>query len=236
MNPGVTRSSMLNWWPLTSGLNIPQPKTIILPFEDCDREALNFEGTSNEMIARVQAALPEVGGPPAFLRTDQSSGKHSYLKGCYIPKDCPDMARHLCTVITSNLLCDLWPAAFAVRQFIPLAAKFTAFDGLPIAPERRYMVRDNVVERHFAYWPAEAIAQSADTWVPSEDNWRELLQQVNEEQPGEVKLLTAYSELVGSLMEGYWSVDFAQGADGQWYLIDMAEGDMSWQPDAGASA
>ena len=45
-----------------------------------------------------------------------------------------------------------------------------------------------------------------------------------------MKLLTAYAELVGSLMEGYWSVDFAQGADGQWYLIDMAEGDLSWQP------
>ena len=231
MTPEVNRSSMLNWWPLVSGLNIPQPKTIMLPFEDCDREALNFEGTSNEMIARVQAALPEVGGPPAFLRTDQSSGKHSYLKGCYIPKDCPDLSRHLCEVIVSNLINDLWPAAFAVRQFIPLAAKFTAFEGLPIAPERRYMVRDNVVERHFAYWPAEAIAQSADTWPPSDPNWRELLQQVNEEQPGEVKLLTAYAELVGSLMEGYWSVDFAQGRDGQWYLLDMAEGDLSWQPE-----
>lgn len=231
MNVKWTRSSMLNWWPLVSGLNIPQPKTVILPFEDCDREALDFEGTSNEMIERVRNTLAEVGGPPAFLRTDQSSGKHLYLKGCYIPKDCDDMAQHLCTVIVSNLLCDLWPMAFAVRQFIPLAAKFTAFSGLPIAPERRYMVRDNVVEKHFAYWPADAIAQSADTWPPSEPNWRDLLQQVNEEQPGEVKTLTAYAEMVGSLMGGYWSVDFAQGKDGIWSLIDMAEGDLSWQPE-----
>jgi len=222
---------MLNWWPLTSGLHIPQPKTLILPFEPEDEEALNYEGTTHSMVNRVSETMREVGGPPIFLRTDQASGKHRYRKGCFIEKDDPDLVSHLVEVIISNLLCDLWPQAFIVRQFVPLAAKFTAFQGLPIAPERRYMVRDNAVVRHFAYWPEKAIEQSMDTWPPSDSNWRNLLRQMNEEQPGEVKTLTAYAELVGAQLEGYWSVDFALGQNGTWYLIDLADGDLSWQPE-----
>ncbi|MBM3892504.1 MAG: hypothetical protein FJ388_25585 [Verrucomicrobia bacterium] len=85
--------------------------------------------------------------------------------------------------------------------------------------------------RHFAYWPEKAIEQSMDTWPPSDSNWRNLLRQMNEEQPGEVKTLTAYAELVGAQLEGYWSVDFALGQNGTWYLIDLADGDLSWQPE-----
>ena len=33
---------------------------------------------------------------------------------------------------------------------------------------------------------------------------------------------------VGEVLDGYWSVDFAEVKSGGWYLIDMAEGNKSW--------
>ena len=33
--------------------------------------------------------------------------------------------------------------------------------------------------------------------------------------------------VIDSISEDYWSVDFALGRDGKWYLIDMAAGEVS---------
>ena len=46
-----------------------------------------------------------------------------------------------------------------------------------------------------------------------------------------MRLLTGYASMVARAIEGFWSVDFCKGADGQWYLIDMATGANSWHPE-----
>ena len=43
----------------------------------------------------------------------------------------------------------------------------------------------------------------------------------------EVKLLSHYAMLVVEVLEGYWSIDFAFGQDGECYLIDVATGEHS---------
>jgi hypothetical protein len=35
---------------------------------------------------------------------------------------------------------------------------------------------------------------------------------------------------IGSVLDGSWSVDLCRGADGVWYLIDMAAAELSWHP------
>jgi hypothetical protein len=41
-------------------------------------------------------------------------------------------------------------------------------------------------------------------------------------------ILEQYGNMViDSISEDYWSVDFALGRDGKWYLIDMAAGEVS---------
>ena len=34
--------------------------------------------------------------------------------------------------------------------------------------------------------------------------------------------------MVGDVLDGYWSIDFAYGQDKRWYLIDMAIGEESY--------
>lgn len=92
-------------------------------------------------------------------------------------------------------------------------------------------MRDGKVEYHFAYWVPEAIERSLGNWESEPpENWRELLAELAQETLGEVELLTGYAEKIGQVLGDYWSVDFAQHEDGTWYLIDMGEGDRSFDP------
>jgi len=57
------------------------------------------------------------------------------------------------------------------------------------------------------------------------------LKELNTETTDEIEILTGYAEMVARVLDGYWSVDFAYGKNGKWYLIDMATGEHSWHPE-----
>ena len=59
-------------------------------------------------------------------------------------------------------------------------------------------------------------------------NWKDLLRGLNRQDGEEIELLSEYALRVANVLDGWWSVDFAKGKDGVWYLIDMAEGEMSF--------
>lgn len=96
---------------------------------------------------------------------------------------------------------------------------------MPVASERRYFINKGQIQCHHPYWILDSIHD------PSVDNWRELLTELNEETPEEVKLLSKYALSVAEILEGYWSVDFALSNKGEWYLIDMAKGEDSFHND-----
>jgi len=214
---------MLYWWPRIKDLPVPQPKTIIVPVAvralskcwDQDIEPLK------PFIPALEAAGCEI-GYPLFLRTDILSAKHEWEDSCYLQRE-EDLLHHIWTLVDTNFsIFGPGPSALVFRQYIPLASRFTAFSGnLPIAPERRYFVRDGIVQCHHAYWPADSI------WGASVPDWQELLALMNKEIRAEIPRLTSYAELVGTVLEGYWSVDFALAEDRQWLLIDCAEGEKS---------
>jgi len=137
------------------------------------------------------------------------------------------------------MMADLDCQALAVREYIQPAALFRAFYGdLPIGRERRYFVRDGQAECHHPYWPADAIERAFTIngeLVPAIEvdfDWRPLLAELSVESSEEIVLLTGYAETVGRAVgDGYWSVDFMQGADGRWWFIDMAQGNDSWHPE-----
>jgi hypothetical protein len=223
----MNKSSMLYWWPRIKGLPIPQPKTIIVPVST-ETMAKTLDGDIEGMLVfepQFRAAAEEL-GYPLFLRTDQMSGKHEYERTCFVPS--PDeLLRHIGALIEYNFIVDMFgpgPSAIVFREFITLAACFHAFEGLPIAPERRYFVRGGQVQCHHPYWPADAIRN------PSTRFWKSRLNRMNEEFEEEIILLSGYAETVGACLPGYWSVDFALAADGRWLLIDCAKGEESWHP------
>jgi len=228
----MDKNSMLYWYPKIKDLGIPQPKTIIVDLE-ADHWSIiaTIEGNPKAVEAKmpeIKLAMAEI-GLPLFLRTSHTSGKHDWLKTCYVT-DVSKVKDHICELIRDTERKEIPIDAFVFREYIEMDSKFTAFSaGMPVNPERRYFIRDGEIQCHHAYWIAGAIAESLGK-LP--DNWLELLADLNTETDEEVELLSKYAQQVADLMDGYWSVDFCKAKDGQWWSIDMATGERSWHDES----
>jgi len=56
------------------------------------------------------------------------------------------------------------------------------------------------------------------------------LKDMNKETPLEQCELHTTASKIAQVFDGYWSIDFCRARNGQWYCIDMAEGNRSWHP------
>lgn len=231
------KTSMAYWLPLIKHLNIPMPKTEIIPITYAE----GWDTLSEQTHKDVELSAIKMGFP-CFIKTDLDAGKHDYVNTCYIPS-LEKLHSNMENLRDDNFCHDRLFEYIAVREYIQLQSQFTAFHDLPIAPERRYFIDNGQVVCHHRYWPEDAIeffnikpdTTGKLTRFQIEERERErclpLLRQMNYESPEEIKQLTAYAELVAQVLPEYWSVDFALGQNGQWYLIDMAEGHRSWHDD-----
>jgi len=220
----MKQSSMDYWFPLTKNLRVPQPVTeaVLTVGTNSWLEFIEAPASFRDQVKKlVTTALTF--GYPLFIRTDQASAKHRYIGTCMV--ECEDrLLQNIFNLIEENLLCDLNVQTLYFREFIKLDSLFTAFNKLPIAPERRYFVTDGEVVCHHPYWPEAAIR------TPSDPDWKRQLKVLNHEDPCEIERLTEHAEVIGSKFSGSWSVDFAKGKDGIWYFIDMADARTSWHP------
>lgn len=226
-------SSMLYWYPKIKDLDIPMPETKIVELiashsDICDIfDGGNPAKLKNQMQEISDTAL-EI-GYPLFLRTDHISGKHEWASTCYVEKP-ENLQKNISGILEESLLVEVDINALVFREYIQMDSRFTAFRGMPVNPERRYFIRDGVVECHHPYWIAEAIEEGTiSDRLPTD--WRNIVKEINEEIPFEVAGLTMLAERVGEVIDGYWSVDFCKSKTGTWYLIDMAEGHRSWHPE-----
>jgi len=154
-------SSMDHWFPLTKDLPIPQPRTEVALRKGTDSwmsfidEPELFDG----QIKHLKDKASEI-GYPLFMRTDQASAKHSYIDTCKVESE-DRLLRNIYNLIEENIMCDLNIQTLYFRDFIELDSVFTAFNKMPIAPERRYFVKDGEVLCHHPYW------ESGKQWVAS---------------------------------------------------------------------
>jgi len=221
----LDKSSMFYWYPKIKYLDIPQPKTEMYRFNEGEFKILQREEGIPKSIFENILPLTEKIGFPLFMRTDNSSCKHGWKKTCYVPS-IDKLDNHIMELLTNSAMqgwmsyCD---KGLALRKYVPLITKFTAFYGeFPVNKERRYFIKDGRLQCRHPYWYPDAIEN------PSVVNWSALLDGLNRETPQEVLLLTKYAQKVADIFDGYWSVDFAKGKNGKWYLIDMAEGEKSF--------
>ena len=216
--------SMTHWWPLVKDLdNIHMPKTELVSFDIGASWAVS-------QIA-IREALDAI-GLPAFIRTDYTSNKHRWMYSCFLD-DPGRLYEQISELVSFSILMDLPVKALAIREYIPMASGFAAFGGkMPVNPERRYFIRDGVVECHHPHWIEEAIREGTPKLVLADDGRRVLaaLADMNAESPEEVELLAGYATTIAGVFSGYWSVDFCKARDGRWIFIDMATGDRSWHP------
>lgn len=234
----VDRNSMLYWYPRVCHADVPMPKTMLVPTSDSWTEMLLVAEGSRQLneLYVIEAACHTLRFP-VFIRTDLMAAKHSWNSTCFVPTPA-DLQKHLANLVDHTLNCDMIGKpvkGFAVREYIEMESPFAAFDGLPISRERRYFVRDGVVECHHPYWPEDAIKFIVPEH-PEPPDWRDFLSRMNYESFDEVDVLTEYAERVSVHLEGYWSVDFCRckstaECNGGWYFIDCALGAESWHPE-----
>lgn len=227
-------NSMLVWWPKIKDLGIPVPKTEFVPIAREETLESVCDGTPltpgvKDSIAQVRN-LADSFGYPVFMRSDLSSGKHSWKNTCFVRK---------ADSIESNILTlcgehELWTLlglnykAIVVREFLELETAFTAFSGdMPINKEFRFFIKNGEVICYHFYWPEEAF-NSHPARMAGTPDYKVKLRELNQLSEQEDKLLNSYARTVGAVMPEFWSVDFAKGKNGVWYLIDMAVGENSY--------
>jgi len=219
------QSSLEQWFPALLQASVPVPRTEIVTTDVELIELLDGKMPVgfNEFADQLRAAAGRI-GYPVFLRTGQGSGKHSWTRTCFV-STADNLLGHVLALVEWSELVDFIGLAsnvWVVREFLPLASRFTAFDGTPITVERRYFIEDGRVRCHHPYWPVSSIRR------PSVPNWRALWDEMNQADDAEVAFLTEQSIRVSHTLPGAWSFDWALGANGVWYGIDMAVASLSY--------
>lgn len=221
-------SNDLAYWfprlPERHSFRVPPTRVVYYPHGDqlvdlCDgRTPDGFEA----LLDRLRAAIADLGGPPAFLRTGHTSAKHDWAKTCALT-DVSKLSQHVYNLVEHSAIADMFGLpldTWVVRAWLPLKVAFHAFGGTPIAREFRCFVVDDALQCIHPYWPADAIAESV--YEPDDADWRDRLKAMNVLREHERAQLALYAMQARSELPGDWSVDFAEHKDGGWYLIDMA--------------
>ena len=221
---------MFYWYPKIKNLGVPMPRTVLLPYEKMREttKAVLYENKDppqhwNIYLEEVKAAAETI-GYPVFIRSDETSNKHDWVRSCYVEKP-QDLEGHMLNIVEfveMMFLSDLKVRGFVIREFIELDIKFTAFNGFPVAREFRFFVKEGKLQCWHPYWFPAAIVD------PSTEDYISILAEMEKLSEVGLELLTGYAEKIGSVLDEYWSIDFCRLADGTWAMTDMAVGPNSY--------
>jgi len=227
-------SSLLVWYPRIKGLPIPQVQTEIAgtghkPLYDF---MVNEKPIPENVYEKMYQAMERIGKYPMFMRTDQSSAKHSWKDTCFLTSK--DKLNHNLSFLIENhemqnMAGELGYEAVVFREFLDLESYFTTdfYGDFPVNKEVRCFIRDGSFVSMHNYWFDDAVKQGH----PHDTKWRAKLKKLNTIGKGDKMMIKAHLNLVSPRFQDYWSVDFAKGKNGIWYLIDMARGEVSYHPE-----
>lgn len=224
------RCCLSYWFPRIESAGVPVPRTIIHR-EPNARELLRLmDGQDTPVLPKlasaIEAAADQV-GYPAFLRTGQGSGKHSWGTCCYLA-DPLKIPQHIMALVEwsecvdfMGLLYDVW----VVREMLSTRPLFrcTRYGGFPVVREFRVFVDGPSVLYRVPYWPEGAIEEGK----PDDPLWPELLAGMNTLTKGEELLIEEIASHAGRAVGGKWSVDVLDTARG-WFVTDMAPAERSY--------
>lgn len=222
------RNDMAYWFPRLKATGVPVPRTELVTTAVRLDELLDGKAPVgfHDFISDLEAAALEIGQSPLFLRTGHGSDKHSWSRSCFVrgPEDLPAHVAHLVEWSALVDILGLPMTTWAVREFVPLWHTFTAFDGMPVAVERRIFIRDGKPTCEHGYWPPASIRN------PSREDWQSLLydhEDIARTYDSRTQI-QAIITAVAPAFDGAWSLDVALARDGRWIVTDMAEADRSF--------
>lgn len=225
------------WFPMLKATGVPVPKTEIISLN----QGLWFNDGSEEMedpgeaearrkniddlCSMIGFAAEGLGGYPVFLRTGQTSGKHSWVNTCFLsdPLKIRDHVYEIWEYSECADIIGLDTSVWAVREMLKTSAPFTAFNGFPVTKERRYFFKDGAVCGFHPYWPPVAVEEHVGF-----KDWRAELDKLNFQSSEEMKELHDLTTKVAKAFPGAWSLDWLWTTDRGWVAIDMAEAHRSF--------
>jgi len=184
--------------------------------------------TSSELgpfVDQLKAAIAEVGGPPAFLRTGHGSGKHEWRRTCYYTGEQP-LEHHISALVEWSCMVDMLGLPvddWAVREMLPLKPCMTLdrYEGMPVNKERRWFIGDGKPVWFHPYWPPQACDGGPV-------DWESRLAEANHVTLLEAQELYRQTLAVAAALPGAWSVDWMFVDNVGWYMIDAAPLAVSW--------
>lgn len=225
----IDRTCLSYWFPKlqSAGLPVPRTELVEMPaeaFRDVFRvfDGESMQGDALPFFSAIKEAADGM-GYPCFLRTGQTSGKHSWQDTCFLPS-AEVIPQHVVNIVEFSecvhlvgLPCDVW----AVREFLPTKPLGVCprYGNMPLCREFRFFVADGEVQCWHPYWPLKALERGgadASLYEPlssfSRDEYLAMFELV-------VK--------VTKVIKGAWSVDVLETERG-WYVTDMAEAHKSY--------
>lgn len=227
----MDRTSLLYWYPKIKDL-VPTPKTEWV--EASDGECIEWldNPIPEEKLKEIYEKAREI-GYPLFMRTSHFSAKHDYNYTCYVESG-RELLGHLRGLLDMSFakgVVGLPIDAIVFREYLELDWRFKAFEGLPIATEVRRFIKDGENLCWHFYWPEQSMRFIGNEGerVKNRD-WRQHLKDMRATAMKEREIHEEFAERVANKLDGYWSVDFARTSDGEWFLIDMGAGELSYHP------
>lgn len=230
------RACLSYWGPKTQELASPATD---YRSRDLTPKMLSEKGEEfRDVVAEVQQMAKNFGkefGWPLFFRTGQTSGKHNWNRTCKleaaedVESHMRNLAQHSHIVSMVGLPLNVW----AVREWLDIEHKFTAFGGMPIGREFRYFVQEGKIIHEQPYWPPESIEGHTEA-----DRWEEKLRKMNG-RSGTSFARSLAQQVAERIEERFdhpdscWSVDVCKTETRGWMMTDMAPAERSyfWDPD-----
>ena len=240
------------WFPKIKAAGLPVPRTKIVSFTDyathrglgriLDGEFPDEAGVT--FLKQLAVAANQI-GCPCFLRTGQTSGKHSWKDTCYLDST-DDLMQHVYNLMEFSECADFMGLAWnvwVVRELLPTKPVCTLprYHDMPLCREFRAFVDGGELLCLHCYWPRNAVEEGFpwkkdgpvdDTWgMPSEhelhSDFDAMYEQVRILDKNERAEVFRLATRAGAAVGGRWSVDILDATSG-FFVTDMAEMNKSW--------
>lgn len=239
-------TALTHWFPLLDAAGLPVPKTRILMMPAAAQKCMwaGFDGKPgmpSDVVAlrdfakKLQIAVIEVGGPPAFLRTAHTSDKHNWRRSCYIADgSVNELKQRVFNLAEASEMADImglpWDT-WVVREFLPTIPWTTCpnYRGMPVCREYRVFVVEGRVCCLHPYWPEAALIEGGVSSAALAEgdmgglDYDAFITLTSDE----LAALTDLAKRAGRAVPGAWSVDILETQRG-WMITDMAEAHKSW--------
>lgn len=214
------------WYPILKDLWVPTPETHII------KHSLNlFWLLENKDVPWIDKLINDIDyyaqkvWYPCFLRTWQSSNKHSWGDSCFLTKK-EDIKNHLRNLQEFSYMADMRKArsmeTIVIRKMIETKEIFKCFNKMPITREVRLFIKDWKLLSIHPYRPKDAFE-----WRVEDIDTK--MEELNNFSDGDLMLFQKIWEFLAVKFQWYWSVDFLQQINWEWICIDMAVWDNSYK-------